>query len=1499
MSDRYAPDRLPLSPMQRGMLFHHLSGGAEDVDLQQVVVRLEEDVDAEAMRGAWRRLVRRHPALRSHVEWDDERAARRVVSESLEPPLEVVDLTALPDADREAALERVIREARKAGFDPGRAPLFRIHLVRFGPGDLRLLLSFHHLVMDGRSTAIVLDELERILDAIRAGKEPDLPTPPAYARFLEWLGARDASGDDAYWSSVLADVEEPTPVPGSRGSGAGPAPPGDAPEEHESRLSAEETRALQAFADEAGVTLNALVQAALASVLAAFAGEDDVVYGVTRAVRPSGIQDIERMVGVLIQTHPVRVRIDGDASVRAWLRSLKEAHSAMGPHALADLARVQGASGVPPGTPLFDVLYMYDHREMTSSLGAGGRSSDGPVVRIIERPPYAMTVYAYGEPELLLRIATDPGRVEEGSGPRLLEHLRHALLELAADPDRPLAAARGLPPSETEGLSRLSSGPALDLEPEPLVHERILALAESAGERSALVAGERSVGFAELARAARGCAEALRRRGIGPGSLVGIHGDRSIETVVALLGTLEAGAAYVPLDPSYPEARLRFMVEDSGASLVVEGPGASVAWGPGVEAVSASDLLRSSEEAGVETRLPAARPASDDLAYVIYTSGSTGRPKGVMVEHRQLRNFAAAMDEPLGREEPGSWLSVTSLSFDISVLELLWTLSRGWRVVLPEPAGASGFGAPVEAGPAGAAPHGSGRPGPRDRTSGGRGGPDVGLFYFAAASGEGAEEGYRLLLEGARRAERHGFRSVWTPERHFHPFGGLYPNPSVAGAALAAITRTVQIRAGSVVLPLHDPVRVAEEWSVVDNLSGGRVGVAFASGWQRDDFVLAPDRYEERHEAMYRGIDIVQRLWRGEEVFLPGVGGDPVPVRLFPRPVQSALPMWLTAAGSPETFRRAGEIGAGVLTHLLGQTPDDLAASLAIYREARREAGRDPEGGHVAVMLHTFVGQDDDEVRDLVRAPLRAYLRSSVSLIKNYSGVWASRTRSGGAEAEGDEFERLSEADLEALLDRAFDRYYETSGLLGPLDKCAELAGRLEEVGVDELACLIDFGVEADRALDALDDLAALRDALGRGGARGGGAVRAVPRAGEGSPADGAVSGVAETVSGVPEAIRRHGVTHMQCTPSLARMLLADPEGCAALGELETLLIGGEAFPGTLARGLREVTDARILNMYGPTETTVWSSVATVRGDETGVVPIGRPIANTTLHVLDGRGRRMPAGAAGELCIAGDGVARGYLHRPELTAERFRPDPFAGSGDGRLYRTGDRVRWDDEGRLRFLGRVDQQVKLRGHRVELGEIEAVLRRHPAVTDAAVVVRGEAPGERLVAYAVLEGDEELSGLAPWLRERLPAVMVPSAWVALERLPLTPNGKIDRNRLPSPEPESGAGDSPGGTVELLAGIWSDVLGVADVGPDDDFFALGGNSLSTIQVAFRIRKTFGVEIPLRAFFRAPTVAGLAVRIEEALLERADADELERLLAELEGMSDEEAARLVGGERE
>jgi amino acid adenylation domain-containing protein len=382
--------------------------------------------------------------------------------------------------------------------------------------------------------------------------------------------------------------------------------------------------------------------------------------------------------------------------------------------------------------------------------------------------------------------------------------------------------------------------------------------------------------------------------------------------------------------------------------------------------------------------------------------------------------------------------------------------------------------------------------------------------------------------------------------------------------------------------------------------------------------------------------------------------------------------------------------------------------------------------------------------------------------------------------------------------------------------------------------------------------------------------------------------------------LRQSQATVIQATPATWRLLLS--AGWYGPQQLK-VLCGGEALPTGLARELRTVFGDSVFNLYGPTETTIWSAMHKVNTHDAQlpIVPLGQPIGNTQLYLLDEQLEPVPVGVQGELYIGGDGVARGYWGRAELTAERFTPDPFSRRGGERLYRTGDHGRYLANGEIEYLGRADHQVKIRGFRIELGEIEATLGEHPMVRDVAVLVREDSTDDkRIVAYVVLNREcatavEELRRV---IKEKLPSVMMPSAFVVLESMPLTPNGKIDRKELPAPDqtrPDIAEAFAPPRTPieEMLAAIWSQTLRLEKVGIHDNFFNIGGHSLLAAQVISRVHDTFKVELPLRVFFETPTIAALAAYIARIQVREADDAALSAALAKLSQLSPDEMKSL------
>jgi len=339
------------------------------------------------------------------------------------------------------------------------------------------------------------------------------------------------------------------------------------------------------------------------------------------------------------------------------------------------------------------------------------------------------------------------------------------------------------------------------------------------------------------------------------------------------------------------------------------------------------------------------------------------------------------------------------------------------------------------------------------------------LFFFSDDGSCSSLNKYELLLKCSKFADENKFTAVWTPERHYKRFGGLYPNPAILGSAIAMVTSNIKIRAGSVVVPLHHSQQVVEDWSVVDNLSNGRVGISFASGWNPDDFAVMPNEFEKRRETTLKRITEIRELWKGENFEYKTKNGDSIQLRVYPNPIQDNLPIWLTAL-SEGSFIEAGRIGANVLTGFMEQTVDECQNKIKLYRKSLSDNGYDPAKGKVTLMVHTFIGDDLDLVRETVRAPMVDYLNSFIS-----AGVMKLKL-DGRLDKE---LSHTKESDQRAVAEHAFERYFDSRALMGTLESCMKFVRKVENIGIDELACLIDFGLDDSLIINGLDKLNLLR----------------------------------------------------------------------------------------------------------------------------------------------------------------------------------------------------------------------------------------------------------------------------------------------------------------------------------------------------------------------------------------------------------------------------------------
>jgi amino acid adenylation domain-containing protein/non-ribosomal peptide synthase protein (TIGR01720 family) len=662
-------DLYPLAPPQEGILFHALEAADPEVYFEQVRARLEGPLDPGAFAAAWRRVIERHGVLRSRFFWRDLERPLLGVLRSVDLPLTVLDWSGLSEAEAAGRLDRVLAEDRRRGLDPTRAPLMRLILVREGAERHTLVWSFHHAILDGWSSSRVVQEVFAFYRAEREGAPAGLPPARPFRDFIAWLERQDRAAAEAAWRRELAGFRQPTPLPEE----AGPGGAGEA----ERRLSPEVSAELGASARRRLVTLATVVQCAWGVLLARYGGEPEVVFGATVAGRPAGLAGVEEMVGMFVNTLPVRLRVPPHRPLGEWLRDEQRRQAELRRFEQLPLAVVQRAGGFEGGR-LFDSLLVVENYPVDASLRSGGGELVVAGVRPVEKTNYPLTLLVVPGAATTLRVLYDGQRFRATTVERLLGHLSNLLRGFATS-DGPVDRFSLLSPAERHQVV-VEANDTRRPAPAGTLHELFARAAAAGPEAVALVVEGRTWTYRRLDEESNRLARHLCAAGVRPDEPVAISLPRSAEMPVAVLAVLKAGGACLPIDPSYPALRRDLMLADSGARVLIARGAAPVPGGgepPGPAVARRIDL--DAEAAAIAAR-PATPPAPavtpDNLCYVLYTSGSTGRPKGVAMPHRALVSLVRWQSgQEGGRARPT--LQFASLSFDVAFQEIFSTWSDG------------------------------------------------------------------------------------------------------------------------------------------------------------------------------------------------------------------------------------------------------------------------------------------------------------------------------------------------------------------------------------------------------------------------------------------------------------------------------------------------------------------------------------------------------------------------------------------------------------------------------------------------------------------------------------------------------------------------------------------------------------------------------------------------------------------------------------------------------
>lgn len=663
-------DAYELSPLQQGMVFHALSTPGLGVHVEQITIETRDEIDVPTFEHAFRTVMQRHPILRTRFRWRDLDEPRQEVLAEVELAATVADWRHLEPEAARRRFEVHRRADRRDDFDLSEAPLMRLFVAHCPGGGSRVLWTWHHLLGDGRSFVVLL-EWFALYDAARRGESVELPPARPYRDYIVWRRTLDHAAAERFWRSDLETLEAPTSLglgaPGVTQRGADPF--GTV----QRRLSRDDSDRLRAAAARWGVTVNTMLQAAWAVLLRRYGGESDVVFGATRTGRWTGSDETAVRIGLFINTLPMRVTVDDDAEIGSLLQTLRARQVALRPYEHTSLAAVHGCSSVARGTPLFESVVVYDHKTLDSFIDMPGRRFE-----YAGQTNFPLTLLAYGDDEMLLRLQYSTERFTDAAMARMLGHVVNLLSQLAGGT---VTTVGDLDPLDAEERAALVGTPATSVAcRDRTLHGGFMRQAAATPDAVAVTAGtgtERvELTYGELDRRTSALASRLRELGVTDGDVVGLRVERTADVVVGMLGILKAGAAYLPLDPVHPPDRAAFMVQDAGARIVLTRRAlAGRLAALGVRCLSLDEPLPA-------TAPVAPLPTSGDLAYVMYTSGSTGTPKGVPITHHNvMRLFAATAPWfPCGTDDV--WALFHSYSFDISVWETWGALLTGGRLVV-------------------------------------------------------------------------------------------------------------------------------------------------------------------------------------------------------------------------------------------------------------------------------------------------------------------------------------------------------------------------------------------------------------------------------------------------------------------------------------------------------------------------------------------------------------------------------------------------------------------------------------------------------------------------------------------------------------------------------------------------------------------------------------------------------------------------------------------------
>ncbi|RPK10893.1 non-ribosomal peptide synthetase [Priestia endophytica] len=671
-------DLYPLAPLQEGMIFHTLHD-QEDEHVAPYIVQLSfmirGELDIPTFEQAWKLVIQQHEIFRSAFVWDKIEEPLQVVYDNIPFKVNEEDWRTLTAEEKEAKRKDFLASDRKQAFLFDKAPLMRVTVIQEGEEEYRVVWTHHHILLDGWSLPLVFTELLTVYQKRMNGEAVNLPKSSPYKKYIQWLREQNQEQAEQFWREKLKGFTAPTLL------GLESKEQEKGYTEKVTHLSEEQTQALQSWAKRNKLTLSTIIQGAWAYLMSRYSGENDIVFGVTSSGRPTEIIDVEHIVGPFITTSPTRIQLIDDTKVRDWLQKIQEEEIERRQYEYASLTEIQGWSEVPRGTPLFNSLYVFENypvkEESSGNLEIGELEG-------VEQTHYPLGLAVVPGIQLSLKLMYDRSKFNRLTIERMLVHLRQVLKQMIENVDQTLSELVYVTETEQKQLLEEWNDNAISYPRENVIHKLFEEQVNRTPDKMAVVDENQQLTYRELNEKANQLAHYLQKCGIGAESLVGLYFHRSVEMVVGLMGIWKAGAAYVPLDPSYPESRLRYILDDTGIQVLVTNEGLE-GWIP--KEVTPVCLDRDQEMISQESKLsPVCEVTGENLAYVIYTSGSTGNPKGALVQHHSVINLSYGLQKEVFSHEIPANMRVglnASIAFDVSIQQLQMLLYGSSLYIIP------------------------------------------------------------------------------------------------------------------------------------------------------------------------------------------------------------------------------------------------------------------------------------------------------------------------------------------------------------------------------------------------------------------------------------------------------------------------------------------------------------------------------------------------------------------------------------------------------------------------------------------------------------------------------------------------------------------------------------------------------------------------------------------------------------------------------------------------